>query len=129
MLMKKIENALDEARILVLGVQVLMGFQYQAIFQKQFSTLPHHAQLLKVWALWALLIAMVLLMAPAAYHRIVERGGTSHDFHEFITRVTTPALLPFALGIGVDFYVALFHPVSLPRRPARLNSVSARGGA
>lgn len=105
--MKRIENALDEARILVLGIQVLMGFQYQAIFQKQYDTLPHHAQLLKVWALWGMLIAMALLMAPAAYHRIVERGGTSHEFHQFITHVTAPALLPFALGIGIDFYVAL----------------------
>src|SRR4051794_25503173 len=50
---------------------------------------------------------MALLMAPAAYHRIVERGGTSHAFHGFISRVTEPALLPFALGIGVEFYVAL----------------------
>ena len=29
----KVQNALDEVRILILGSQVLLGFQFQAVFQ------------------------------------------------------------------------------------------------
>ena len=40
----KVQNALDEARILILGSQVLLGFQFRSVFEKGFETLPEHAQ-------------------------------------------------------------------------------------
>jgi hypothetical protein len=102
---EKIDNALNESRILVLGVQVLLGFQYQAVFQSGFDQLPPTSQDLKLGGLGLMLIALVLLMSPVAYHRLVERGSLSRKFHRFITRVTERALLPFAIGLSFDFYI------------------------
>ena len=34
----EVKQALDEARMLVLGVQVLLGFQYTALFQSGFAS-------------------------------------------------------------------------------------------
>jgi hypothetical protein len=42
---RKVKNALDEARILVLGVQVLLGFQYRGFMEPGYERLPlrvHH---------------------------------------------------------------------------------------
>jgi hypothetical protein len=102
----KIKKGLDEARILVLGAEVLVGFQFQSIFQHGFEQLPDHAQYLKVGGLALLLIALTLLMLPAPYHHIVEGGEDTERFHTFISKAIMPALLPFACGLGIDLFVA-----------------------
>src|SRR5689334_18182490 len=40
------KTALDETRTLMLGAQVLLGFQFNAFFQERFSQLPELHQLL-----------------------------------------------------------------------------------
>ena len=102
----KIQNALDEGRMLVLGSQVLLGFQYRSAFETGFEKLPASSQYLKLIALGLMLIALGLLLAPGAYHRIVEEGEDTHGLHKFITGVMDYALLPFALALGLDLYVA-----------------------
>jgi hypothetical protein len=113
-MVEKIENALNESRILILGAQVLLGFEYQAIFQRGYDALPRSSQCAILAALAMMLIAVLLLMSPAAYHRIVQNGGVSRDFHRYITAVTTPALLPFAAALGIDFYVVAGKIMSPP---------------
>jgi hypothetical protein len=55
------------------------------------------------------LIAMstVLLMAPAAYHRIVEQGEDSESFVHFASRMVLTAMVLLALGIAGDFLVVV----------------------
>jgi hypothetical protein len=101
----KVQNALDETRMLILGSQVLFGFQFRAIFEKGFETLPEHARYLKLGALGLMTIAVGLLMAPGAYHQIVERGEDNRRIHQFTTAMAEIALLPFALVFGMDMFV------------------------
>jgi hypothetical protein len=102
----KVQNSLDEARMLILGAQVLLGFQLKSIFETGFDKLPVASQYLKLGGLFALVVAAALLMAPGAYHQIVERGEATDRLHAFATRVAALALLPFALALGVDGYVS-----------------------
>ena len=102
----KVQNALDETRMLILGSQVLFGFQFRAIFEKGFETLPEHAQYLILTALGLMTLAVGLLMAPGAYHQIVEGGEDSQRIHRFTTGIAEVAMLPFALGFGIDIFVA-----------------------
>ncbi len=102
----KIQNALDEARMLVLGSQVLLGFQFRSAFEPGFAKLPLSSQYLKMTGLTLMLVALGLLLAPGAYHRIVERGEDTYGLHRFTTGLTDYALLPFALALGIDLYVA-----------------------
>jgi Family of unknown function (DUF6328) len=102
----KIQNALDEGRMLVLGSQVLLGFQYRSAFEPGFARLPVSSQYLKLIALGLMLIALGLLLAPGAYHRIVEEGEDTQALHRFTTKMMGFALLPFAIALGFDLYVA-----------------------
>ena len=102
----KVENALNEARMLVLGAQVLVGFQFRAVFEPGFDALPLPSQLLKMVGLGLLLLVVALIISPAAYHRLVERGEDTHEIHRYTSKMMTWALLPFSLGLGLDFYVA-----------------------
>jgi amino acid permease len=103
----KIQNALDEGRMLVLGSQVLLGFQYRSAFEPGFEKLTRHSQYLKVCGLGLMLIAVGLLLTPGAYHRIVEEGEDTEELHRFTTKVMCYALLPFAVALGFDVYVAI----------------------
>lgn len=102
----KVENALDEARMLVLGAQVLVGFQFRSVFEQGFDSLPLPSQFLKLAGLGLMLVAIGLIISPAAYHRLVEGGEDTEEQHRYTSKVMSWALLPFAFGLGLDFYVA-----------------------
>ena len=102
----RVENALNECRILILGAEVLLGFQYRSTFESGFDKLPRLTQDLKVAGLALILVAVGLLIVPSSYHRLVERGEDSARLHRFTSRVATLALLPFAVSLGIDLYVA-----------------------
>jgi hypothetical protein len=103
----KIKTALDESRMLILGAQILLGFQYRAVLEKQFEFLPFVSQYLHLAALTILLSAIALMMSPSAYHRIVHEGEDSQDVHEFTTTVMDIALLPFIGALAIDLYVMI----------------------
>jgi hypothetical protein len=102
----KVQNGLDETRILILGSQVLLGFQFRSIFEPGFQSLPRPTQYLKLVALCLMTVAIGLLMSPGAYHQIVERGEDNERIHRFTTLIAELALLPFAVGFGIDLFVA-----------------------
>jgi amino acid permease len=105
-LKNKVQNVLDESRMLVLGSQVLLGFQFRSMMEKGFESLPLPSQLLKLVALGLMLLAIALLISPSSYHRLVERGEDTEEIHRYASRVMLWAMLPFALGLGIDLYVA-----------------------
>jgi hypothetical protein len=98
----KVKQALDEARTLVLGVQVLLGFQYAALFQTAFARLPAGARQLDAAAMGIMLVTLILLLAIVAYHRLSAHGGDSQAVLDYARQRIEQALLPFALAIGVD---------------------------
>ncbi len=102
----KVENALNESRMLVLGAQVLIGFQFRSIFEPGFDSLPLPSQWLKLVGLGLMLVVLGLIISPSAYHRLVEGGEDTHDQHRYTSKLMTWALLPFALGLGIDVFVA-----------------------
>jgi Family of unknown function (DUF6328) len=101
----KIQNALDESRMLVLGAEILIGFEFSATFQDGFRGLSIRSQNLNAVALGLMLVTLVLLISPAAYHQIVEKGADSDPLHRFTTHVVEIALLPFAVALGASFYI------------------------
>ena len=102
----KVKNALDEARILVLGVQVLLGFQYRAFQEPAFEKLSRANQDLKLLGLALLLVTTALILLPAARHRLVERGEDSSALHKFTMDAVGLAVVPFAVVLGLDLYSA-----------------------
>jgi heme/copper-type cytochrome/quinol oxidase subunit 2 len=102
----KVKNALDEARILVLGTQVLLGFQYRSFFEPAFDKLPRFEQRLTFAGLVLLLLVIMLVMLPAARHRIVEHGRDTSALHRFTQLAVTWALIPFSLALGLDVFSA-----------------------
>jgi hypothetical protein len=47
-LLKKVKLALDETRMLILGAQILLGFQFRGVFSDGYDQLPTEARYLNV---------------------------------------------------------------------------------
>lgn len=101
----RIENALNETRILLLGGQVLLGFSYRPYFESSFSKLSWHAQVWQTIGVGVMTLGLVWLMIPASFHQMVERGEDTARLHRFTTRILDWGLLPFALGLAIYGYV------------------------
>jgi uncharacterized protein DUF6328 len=61
--------------------------------------------MLHIGAMFVTLIALLLLLTPAAYHRQVESGWVSQGFVNLSSRLITGATPLFALGMTLDFYL------------------------
>jgi hypothetical protein len=101
----EMNTTVGEARMVIPGVQALFGFQTMAVFNNRFEQLPASGVACYVAGLGLLAVALALLMAPAAYHRIVERGRVSRHMTHVASRFITAGMVPLMIGLALDVYV------------------------
>jgi len=106
-LSKKVKTALDETRMLILGAQILLGFEFRAAFSDGFDQLSGHSRHLEALALMLMVTSVALMITPGPYHRIVEGGRDSGAFHNVTAVIANLSLLPFALALGIDVFVSI----------------------
>ena len=103
----KVKTSLDETRTLMLGAQILLGFQFNGAFRPRFDALPPSAKLADIVALVLMLVAVSLLIAHSAFHRIVDRGESTGRTQTITSVCAALALVPFATALGLDLSIAL----------------------
>ncbi len=103
---RKLKVALDESRLLILGAQVLFGFQFQATFQELFEMVPEISRVVHGAGLILLLISICLLVAPSLYHQIIFDGESRVAAIHMATWCAGASLLPFTIGLGAAGFVA-----------------------
>lgn len=103
----RVDQMLTEARVIIPGAQALFGFQLAVTFQKSFGALPETAKTTHVVSLGMVALAIILLMAPAAIHRIAFRGEERERLHTMGSAMIVAATLPLALGLAGDIYVGV----------------------
>lgn len=103
----KIKQVLTELRMVLPGTQALLGFQFVIILMPNFEKIPAEAQWIHLGSLAAIAISAILLITPAAYHRIVEQGEDSDEFHGLAGRFLLLAMFFLGLGLAGDFFVVV----------------------
>jgi hypothetical protein len=106
-LAKKLSTALNETRLLILGGQVLFGFEFNGVFQEGFSSLPWHSRILHCVSLFSMLVAIGLLIAPSMQHRVVEGGEETHRILRATSILAGLALLPFGISLSIDIFIGM----------------------
>lgn len=106
-LIQKIDQMLTEARVIVPGAQTLLGFQLAVVLTESFDKLPSSSKAMHAVALGLIALSVILLMAPAAYHRIVYAGAASAEFLALSSRFVMAATISMALGLSADIYVVI----------------------
>jgi hypothetical protein len=99
-------HVLEEARMVLPGIQALFGFQLIAVFNERFATaLTSYQQKLHLMAILFVVLAVAFIMTPAAYHRQAERGQVSRRFIDLASNLLTRAMVPLLLGIVLDVFL------------------------
>ena len=100
---KQIEYVLEEARMVLPGMQALFGFQLIAAFSQRFTdALGPTARVIHLAALLLVALAIALIMAPAAYHRQVQRDRVSAFFVDYASRLITLAMVPLFIALCAE---------------------------
>ena len=84
------------------GAQALLGFQFIDVFFDSFEKLPRWLQWLHFGSLLCTMVSTILLIAPAAYHRIAEGGEDTEHFLKVASRLLLAALVFLAPGMTGD---------------------------
>jgi len=103
----KVEHVLTEARVVLPGAQALLGFQFITMLMEGFDKLPEPSKYVHAISLIVMAVTVVLLMAPAAYHRMVEHGENTEHFHGVASVLVVLAMIPLPIAIAGDFYVVM----------------------
>lgn len=101
----RINFVLTEARVVLPGAQALLGFQLIVILTQAFGKLPPVSARVHLAALAAVAVSTVLLIAPAAHHRIVYGGEDSAEFPAIAGAYLLGATFFLALGMAGDCYM------------------------
>ena len=102
---RKLKAALDETRLLILGVQILLGFEFQSVFQDGFDGLDPASKHISLASLGLIVLAIALLISPSMQHRIVEAGESTPRLIATTNLLACLALLPLTIGLAASAYV------------------------
>ena len=103
----KVEQLLTEARVVLPGAQALFGFQLAIVLTQGFEQLPKASIAVHAASLFLVALAVMMLMAPAPYHRIVYDGEDTEDMYRVGSALVTGATLPLGLGLAGDIFVVI----------------------
>jgi hypothetical protein len=104
-----VSYALDEARMILPGIQALFGFQLVAVFNDRFAEVfDEFGQALHLAALVCVALACALAMTPAAYHRQNDHGKVSRDLLDISSGFIGAALIPLMAAISIDIGLVAF---------------------
>jgi len=96
---RNLMELLQELRVAGLGVQVLFGFLLSLPFTNGFAKLSHAQRGLFIADLILAAVATVLLVAPAAYHRLVFRQHLREPLIMVANRTAIAGLAAVALAV------------------------------
>jgi len=99
-------HLLEECRMVLPGIQALFGFQLVAVFSNRFDQiLTAGEQTMHLAAIACIVVAVALVMAPAALHRLCEPHSVSRRFLVISSRMLMWSMAPLAIGTTIDVYL------------------------
>jgi hypothetical protein len=99
------KTVIEEARMVLPGIQAVFGFQLIAVFNNGFNNLRPPEQVLHLAALLLVAVAIALIMTPASFHCIAEKGIVSRRFVELGSRLLALAMFPLMFGLSIEIFI------------------------
>jgi hypothetical protein len=104
---RRVKTALDETRLLILGVQVLLGFEFQSFFQDGFSSLSAGSKSICALSLYLVILSVGRLVVPSMEHRLVEAGRSTRRLVRAANAFAGLGLVPLTASLGLSTYVVI----------------------
>lgn len=114
----EMRNIIEEARVVLPGVQALFGFQTIAVFNDRFEELAYYAKSCHALGMIMVIISIAMVMTPAIYYRTCY-GHATAPMVKLSSRLIRGALGPLAAGLALDMFTVM-HVVAtgMPERTA-----------
>ncbi|HEU0131809.1 MAG TPA: DUF6328 family protein [Mycobacteriales bacterium] len=103
---RELGELLQEMRVAITGVQVLFAFLLTVPFTQRFEKVTAAERRVYFLAIVVAAISSLLLIAPAANHRLLFREGTKERLLRAANGLVIAGLIALALGIGLSLYLA-----------------------
>ena len=97
--------------MLMMGSQILFGFQFESVFQPLSGEGGAAARALHAVGLVLMAGCLTLLIAVPIYHRLAEHGEATGRVLRRANTLTGWALLPLGLALGCDIAIVLERPL------------------
>ena len=105
-LSEAVTHLLEECRMVLPGIQALFGFQLIVVFNPGFhERLSLTERGLHLTAIGLIVIAIALVMAPAAYHRQKDPQTISEQFVFIANRLLLYSMFPLMIALGLEFFL------------------------
>jgi len=98
-------NSLDEARMVLPGIQAVFGFQLIAVFSERFGAMDLLLRILHYASIASVVLAIALIMTPAAYDRIAEPRVITAQFLNTTAVLLTVAMGVFGIALSLELLV------------------------
>lgn len=102
---RELMELLQELRVALPGVQVLLAFLLVAPLNQRFPELESSGRLGYLIALIGAVLATILLIAPSAYHRLRFRQGEKEQLLRRSTAMMLAGLFFMAVAINMALFV------------------------
>lgn len=109
----EMRNIIEEARVILPGLQALFGFQTIAVFNERFDEIETFAKVCHLLGLALVIVAVAMVMTPAIYYRALG-GKATAKMAEFSSMMIRGALAPLALGLALDMFTVIFVATDKP---------------
>ena len=111
---EEMRNIIEEARVVLPGIQALFGFQTIAVFNQRFVELADYAKACHLIGLGMVVIAVALVMTPASYYRCVGKDHLTPNMVKVSSMILRIALFPLACGLVLDIFVVILAATDSP---------------
>jgi hypothetical protein len=101
-----LRHILEECRMVLPGIQALFGFQLIAVFNDGFTEkLSLTEQYIHYASILLTVIAVALVMTPAALHLQVDPRAVTERFIRSSSILLLLSIIPLAIGICLEIYL------------------------
>jgi len=105
-LSEAVTHLMEECRTVLPGIQAMFGFQlivvFNPSFQEKLSAVEHGLHLI---AIGLNMVAIAMIMAPAAYHRQKDPLSVSEDLIVLATRLLLYSMFSLMIALGLEFFL------------------------
>jgi hypothetical protein len=102
----EMRNIIEEARVVLPGVQALFGFQTIAVFNDRFAELADYAKACHALGMIMVIISIAMVMTPAIYYRTCH-GHATAAMVKRSSWMIRGALGPLAAGLALDMFTVI----------------------
>ena len=124
---RELIELLNELRVALPGVQVLLAFLLTVPFTQRFATLDDATRSVYFTAVITAAVASVLLIAPTVHHRMQFRKGSKEQMLHVANALALAGTFFLAISIGAVVWVVA--DVTYGNRTANLTAGLIGGGA